>query len=227
MVRSADTVRPRQTNAEALDHPTRDAIRALLRRYPGASFTELQDALRDRPGIGRVGNGSLDWHLQKLRRAGLVVSVRSGGRRFYPSAGPWVTNLTDYAHAQAPRRWTVAQALVAHGPHVADGIGRTLARPMSPWQLRFTLRGFVERGLATTRRQGRFLLYEPTPHLAQIVSVLSTIPDDLRDSLSPAFGPIPSVNPRPVLPPPGAASPSILPAIGAGLAAPPESSPYV
>ena len=67
---------PREKRKTLLLHPLRREIYKIVSEFPGSYFFEIASAL-DLP------HGTVSWHLKKLEKAGLVSTIKYGGRRIY------------------------------------------------------------------------------------------------------------------------------------------------
>lgn len=63
---------------DVLEHETRFQLNKFIRANPGASFTDLMNQVN-------LNNGVASYHLRVMEKAGLVRSIRTGGRRCYYS----------------------------------------------------------------------------------------------------------------------------------------------
>ena len=66
----------REKRKTLLLHPLRREIYRIVSEFPGSYFFEIASAL-DLP------HGTVSWHLKKLEKAGLVSTIKYGGRRVY------------------------------------------------------------------------------------------------------------------------------------------------
>jgi hypothetical protein len=177
-----------------------------LASHPGRSFVALLQELR-RGGLGRLANGSLDWHLRVLERTHRVVSIRSGRFRLYfPRAGPWAAHLRAYAFLHSSPTPTLARILIDEPDLTLKQIQARIPvgeRNDLGW-LRSRLRRFIQLGLAEPVRRGRENTYRPLPRLVHFAKTFATFRFPISLPLVEPV-PLPGTLPRPVLPPPGAA----------------------
>lgn len=72
--------RAKDKNLTLLLHPLRREIYRLVCETPGTYFFEISNVLN-------APHGTVNWHLRKLEKAGLIKSIKFGGKRiFYPSS---------------------------------------------------------------------------------------------------------------------------------------------
>jgi len=200
-----------RASSDPLNHPLRAIILEALRDRPGQSFLGLRENVRISAARDRLGSGTLEWHLHVLENSGLVVSIRAGRfRRYFPAGGPWANDLATYALVCAPQASGLARILSGNSGFTIEDLQRTLSegeRRDAAW-LRYQLLKLVRQGLVEVQRRGRCNVYVGLPRLALALRSLGYFPGEESLPLKPhpmtvgfADGP-----PRPVLPPPGAAS---------------------
>jgi len=130
----------------------RDEVLRLVRDRPGLHHRALVQAL------GR-GNGTVEHHVRALVRAGLVVSVKSGGRRrYFPAgtAGPEVLAAAGFAHGMAAE---VLRAVAPQGQPLS-AVARQVRRSLSTTH--YHVSRLQRAGLVQVARQGRVRLVRPT-----------------------------------------------------------------
>lgn len=144
---------PRRVTENPLDHERRARIYGAIRTAPGLGFRDLAGAV----GMAR-SYGCLSFHINVLRRAGLVVAHGGRPSRLYPtSMGHWPA--VQDARLRLPSR-AALHRLVRQHPGLA---GRQLA-PLLPslsyssvWQQLVLLEG--ARLVRSERRGGARLWY--------------------------------------------------------------------
>ncbi|MEA3143441.1 MAG: hypothetical protein QOG31_765 [Thermoplasmata archaeon] len=151
-----------------LENPVRQRVLETIRDGPGVCIGEV----RDRTGVAW---GTAVYHLHRLERSGVVVSVRQKGARRYFAANTQVsrhrTDIAALAHPTAQR--------IAHLVHRRPGIDQSgvcrelgLQNPAASKHLG----RFQSLGLVTAQRAGRSRLYQGTAALEQALTALS-LPD--------------------------------------------------
>ena len=141
----------------ALDHPTRVALLALIRRQPGLHLRALARATAQ--PVQRAA-----YHLQVLERLGLVASQRLGGRRCYHEAGvaPEVRRaLLEAAALPGPAARDVLAFIATHPGASQSEVARQLG--MLPGRARWHLRRLAAQGALVEAREGKARTYRPPP----------------------------------------------------------------
>jgi predicted transcriptional regulator len=150
--------------ASILENPVRQRIHEAIGQDPGLCM----QAVRQRTGVAW---GTAVYHLHRLERGGLVVSVRSGSSRRYFAANTPVSR--HRAHIAALGHPTAQR--IAHVVHANPGINQAgvcrqlgLLNPAASKHL-----GRLESlGLIATQRAGRSRLYQATEALDAALGVL-------------------------------------------------------
>lgn len=135
-------------------HPVRRRLYAEVRRLPGLRLHELADL------VGQTAS-SLNWHMQVLAKARLVVEHSSGQLRFFTSAGllPEAVQLAAATSALRMYRRGEALAFLAAGTSVTTSEAATHLG-MSNGAARNALDFLVDQGLAVRQRQGLAATYD-------------------------------------------------------------------
>jgi predicted transcriptional regulator len=139
--------------ADALDHPRRQQLLALIREDPGASFRAIARLLDMQAGTVRH-------HLNVLRRSGLIVErIHGATTRFFDAEArddDWVgTVLRRDADLATLHDWLKLNPRASQGQVLH-------AMAAKGWQRSTTqhrLKRLVEGGLAAVFAQGRYKLY--------------------------------------------------------------------
>jgi predicted transcriptional regulator len=140
-----------------LENQVRQRLHEAIQQDPGLCM----GALRDRTGVAW---GTAVYHLHRLERNGLVVSLRHGGyRRYFSPSAPLSRHRSHLAVLSHPTAQRIA--LFVHGHPGVDqaSLCRGLGL-LSPAASKHLGR-FEAVGLVTAQRAGRSRLYHPTPDL--------------------------------------------------------------
>lgn len=146
-----------------LENPVRQQLHDAIRQDPGLSM----GALRDRTGVAW---GTAVYHLHRLERTGLVVSLRQGGYRRYFSPTASTRHRSHIAVLSHPTAQRIAFFVHGHPGVDQQGVCRGLGlhHPSASKHLgRFEVLGLV-----TAQRAGRSRLYHPTPELGEALATL-------------------------------------------------------
>lgn len=139
----------------ALDHPSRLALLALLRSQPGMHLR----------GLARAAGLTVQratYHLDTLERLGLVVSQDIGGRRCYFEAGSGAAvrrALQEAALQPGATARDVLAFIEGHPGASQSDVARSLG--LLPGSARWHLRRLTEQGNLAEARQGKALTYRP------------------------------------------------------------------
>lgn len=139
----------------ALEHPTRLAMLALLRAQPGLHLRALARA--SGLAVQRAA-----YHLDAMERLGLVASQDIGGKRCYfeAGAGPEVRRaLADAALQPGATARDVMAFIAAHPGASQSEVARSLG--LLPGSARWHLRRLTEHGSLSEAREGKALTYRP------------------------------------------------------------------
>lgn len=131
----------RLKGANILDNFNRGKIMGFVSARPGASYTEIRDALK-------IGNGNLAYHLCVLERLELISSSKQGrSRRFYPAG---VECRRDEYHFIGKMESQILDQLGKNGPLSNAAVAAFLG--ISRQRAHYNLRLLEKRGLVG--RQG-------------------------------------------------------------------------
>jgi predicted transcriptional regulator len=149
-----------------LENPVRQRVLETIRAGPGVCIGEV----RDRTGVAW---GTAVYHLHRLERTGVVVSVRQkGARRYFAANTPVSRHRGDIAALAHPTAQRIAQ-LVHQRPGIdQSGVCRALGL-LNPAASKHLGR-LQALGLVAAERAGRSRLYQGTPALEQALNALGT-----------------------------------------------------
>lgn len=152
----------RLSKNEILDHERRDGVFQLVRAEPGISLTDVAS----RTGLGW---GTVVYHLDRLERAGFVMSERNGGRRCYFPVGTVPKDARPSLGALQQETTRSVASFVAERPgatqtELAEALGLT-ASAASKQVSKLESVGLVRR-----EREWKTVRLHPEPKLAQMLT---------------------------------------------------------
>ena len=158
----------RLSRGQLLDHERRDEVFQLVRAEPGISLTDVAA----RTGLGW---GTAVYHLDRLERAGFLMSERSGGRRCYFPVGTVPKDARPSLGALQQETTRSVASFVVERPgatqtELADALGMT-ASAASKQVSKLESIGLVRR-----EREWKTVRLHPEPKLAQLLTPAATTP---------------------------------------------------
>lgn len=150
---------------QVLKNEVRQRMHAAIQGDPGLSIASLQER-------SNIAWGTAVYHLQRLERHGLVVSVRQGGsRRYFPANSEAARHREAIAALAHPTTSRVALYVRGNAGTDQAGLcrGLTMLNPAASKQLS----RLEALGLVISQRSGRSRLYWPTEPLESLLSVMN------------------------------------------------------